>query len=206
VQELKSEDRVLIERCLKGEERAFEELLDKYKTAVFSICYRMVRNRMDAEDLSQEAFIRTFSVLDRYDPSYPFSSWLFRITSNLCIDFLRRRRGDMVSLDQPIEGAEGNIQRQLPAGTIKPDREVETKEMMATLEDAISRLPEHYRIIVVLRHQEQMSYEEIADNLGIPLGTVKARIHRARNMIKEFFVKSGLLEDSAGRFDRNGEN
>ena len=200
---MKSEDRILIERCLKGEERAFEELLNKYKTAVFSICYRMVRNRTDAEDLSQDAFIRTFSVLDRYDPSYPFSSWLFRITSNLCIDFLRRRRGDTVSLDQPIAGTEGDIQRQLPAKTVKPDREMETKEMMATLEDAISGLPEHYRIIVVLRHQEQMSYEEIADNLGIPLGTVKARIHRARNMIKEFFLKSGLLEDSTGRSHRN---
>ena len=199
---MKSEDRVLIERCLKGEERAFEELLNKYKAAVFSICYRMVRNRTDAEDLSQDAFIRTFSVLDRYDPSYPFSSWLFRITSNLCIDFLRRRRGDTVSLDQPIAGAEGDIQRQLPAGTVKPDREMETKEMMATLEEAISNLPEHYRIIVVLRHQEQMSYEEIAENLGIPLGTVKARIHRARNMIKEFFSRSGLWEEDAGQTHR----
>jgi RNA polymerase sigma-70 factor (ECF subfamily) len=199
---LKSEDRVLIERCLKGEERAFEELLNKYKAAVFSICYRMVRNRTDAEDLSQDAFIRTFSVLDRYDPSYPFSSWLFRITSNLCIDFLRRRRGDTISLDQPIAGAEGDIQRQLPAGTVKPDREMETKEMMATLEEAITSLPEHYRIIVVLRHQEQMSYEEIAENLGIPLGTVKARIHRARNMIKEFFSKSGLYEEDTGQTHR----
>ena len=202
---MKSEDRVLIERCLKGEERAFEELLNKYKAAVFSICYRMVRNRTDAEDLSQEAFIRTFSVLDRYDPSYPFSSWLFRITSNLCIDFLRRRRGDTVSLDQPIAGAEGDIQRQLPSDTVKPDREMETKEMMAALEDAISVLPEHYRIIIVLRHQEQMSYEEIADNLGIPLGTVKARIHRARNMIKNFFMRFGLLEDTIGQSHWNKE-
>jgi RNA polymerase sigma-W factor len=196
---LKSEDRVLIERCLKGEERAFGELLDKYKASVYSICCRMVRNRTDAEDLAQEVFIRTFSVLDRYDPSYPFSSWLFRITSNLCIDFLRKEKGGMVSLDQPIEGSDGEMQRQLPAKVVKPDRAMETREMMATLEDAISTLPEHYRIIVILRHQEQMSYEEIADDLGIPLGTVKARIHRARNMIKEFFKKLGLLDGNKGR-------
>jgi RNA polymerase sigma-W factor len=199
---LKSEDRVLVERCLKGEERAFGELLDKYKASVYGICCRMVRNRTDAEDLAQEVFIRTFSVLDRYDPSFPFSSWLFRITSNLCIDFLRKGKGSTISLDQPIEGSDGEMQRQLPANIVKPDREMETREMMATLEDAIATLPEHYRIIVILRHQEQMSYEEIADDLGIPLGTVKARIHRARNMIKEFFKKSGLWNGDKGKAEK----
>lgn len=203
---MKSEDRVLVERCLKGEERAFGELLGKYKNSVYSICYRMVRNQTDAEDLAQEVFIRTFSVLDRYDPSYPFSSWLFRITSNLCIDFLRKARGGMVSLDQPIEGSDGPIQRQLPADGAKPDREMESKEMMAILEEAISTLPEHYRIIVILRHQEQMSYEEISDDLGIPLGTVKARIHRARKMIKEYFRKSGLLDQFEGQSGADGEH
>ena len=203
---MKSEDRVLVERCLKGEERAFEELLHKYRNSVYSICYRMVRNQTDAEDLAQDVFIRTFSVLDRYDPSYPFSSWLFRITSNLCIDFLRKAKGGMVSLDQPIEGSEGSIQRQLPSDTVKPDREMENKEMMAALEEAISSLPEHYRIIVILRHQEQMSYEEIADDLGIPLGTVKARIHRARNMIKEYFRRAGLLDLYGGHNGANGEH
>jgi RNA polymerase sigma-W factor len=203
---LKSEDRVLVERCLKGEERAFEELLRKYRNSVYSICYRMVRNQTDAEDLAQDVFIRTFSVLDRYDPSYPFSSWLFRITSNLCIDFLRKAKGGMVSLDQPIEGSEGSIQRQLPSDVVKPDREMENKEMMAALEEAISVLPEHYRIIVILRHQEQMSYEEIADDLGIPLGTVKARIHRARNMIKEYFRRAGLLDLYGGDSGANGEH
>jgi RNA polymerase sigma-W factor len=203
---LKSEDRVLVERCLKGEERAFEELLNKYKNSVYSICYRMVRNHTDAEDLAQDVFIRTFSVLDRYDPSYPFSSWLFRITSNLCIDFLRKAKGGMVSLDQPIDGPEGSIQRQLPADVVKPDRQMENKEMMAALEEAISTLPEHYRVIVILRHQEQMSYEEIADDLGIPLGTVKARIHKARNMIKEYFRRSGLLDSYKGHTGGNGEH
>ena len=140
---MKSEDRVLVERCLKGEERAFEELLNKYKNAVYSICYRMVRNQTDAEDLAQDVFIRTFSVLDRYDPSYPFSSWLFRITSNLCIDFLRKAKWGMVSLDQPIEGSEGAMQRQLPADIVKPDREMENKEMMVALEEAISTLPDN---------------------------------------------------------------
>jgi RNA polymerase sigma-70 factor (ECF subfamily) len=193
---LSREDAKRIERCLRGEERAFEELLDKYKKPVFSICLRMVKNYDDAEDLAQEVFIRTFSVLDRYDPSYPFSSWLYRITSNLCIDHIRRRRDGVLSLDQPVQGRNGEMSRQMPSRDVKPDRNVESREMMEVLEEAIHTLPEHYRVIVILRHQEQLSYEEISDNLGIPLGTVKARIHRARNMIKDYFVDRGYLEDT----------
>ncbi|MCK4236001.1 MAG: sigma-70 family RNA polymerase sigma factor [Candidatus Krumholzibacteria bacterium] len=196
---MRSEDANLIERCLRGDEKGFEELLNKYKSRVFSICQRMVRNSADAEDLAQEVFVRTFSVLDRYDSSYPFSRWLYRITSNLCIDFLRsNRKGGIISLDQSIESGDGEMPRQFPSGVIKPDREAEIKEMMAALEEAIGRLPEYYRIIVILRHQGQLSYEEISDDLGIPLGTVKARIHRARKMIKDFFKERGLLEEAEG--------
>lgn len=191
---MKKEDAELVERCLRGDEKGFELLLKKYRNAVFSICYRMVRNTTDAEDLAQDVFIRTFSVLDRYNPAYPFSSWLYRITSNLCIDFIRKNRAGMVSLDQPVRGEEGDMPRQLPSKAVGPDRQAESREMMDALEDAIATLPEHYRIIVILRHQEQLSYEEISDNLGIPLGTVKARIHRARNMIKGYFEANGLLE------------
>lgn len=193
---LSDEDRILIERCLKGDEKAYEELLCKYRNSVFSICLRMVRNRTTAEDIAQEVFIKVFSALNRYDPTYPFSSWLNRITSNLCIDHLRREKERTISLDQPVGGDDSDLLIQLPAGTAGPDREMESKEMMAILEDALGKLPEHYRIIVILRHQEQLSYEEISDTLGIPLGTVKARIHRARNMIMEHFRKKGLLNGS----------
>lgn len=193
---MKRDDAILVERCLRGDERAFEELLKKYRNPVYSICFRMVKNHSDAEDLAQDVFIRTFNVLDKYNPSYPFSSWLYRITSNLCIDFIRRRKGGIVSIDEPVPGSEGEMPRQIAAETVDPDREMENREMMEVLEQAIAELPEHYRIIVILRHQEQLSYEEISDNLGIPLGTVKARIHRARNMIKEIFMKRGLIEDT----------
>ena len=182
---MKKEDAKLVERCLRGDEKAFELLLNKYRNAVYSICYRMVRNATDAEDLAQDVFVRTFSVLDRYDPAYPFSSWLYRITSNLCIDFIRRHRAGMVSLDQPVQGDEGEMPRQLPSKAVGPDREVESREMMAALEDAIASLPEHYRVIVILRHQEQLSYEEISEILGIRIGTVKSRINRARAALRE---------------------
>lgn len=193
---LGDEDRIFIERCLKGDERAFEELLRKYRSSVYSICLRMVRNRSTAEDIAQEVFIKVFSALSRYDPTYPFASWLNRITSNLCIDYLRREKGRTISLDQPVGGDDDDLLIQLPALTPGPDRKMESKEMMAILEEAMEALPEHYRIIVILRHQEQLSYEEISDTLGIPLGTVKARIHRARNIIVEHFQKKGLFRDS----------
>jgi RNA polymerase sigma-70 factor (ECF subfamily) len=189
---LSDEDRILIARCLKGDEKAFETLLNKYRASVFSICLRMVRNRTTAEDIAQEVFIKVFSALNRYDPAYPFPGWLNRITSNLCIDHLRREKERVVSLDQPAAGND-DLFVQLASDGAGPDREAESKEMMAILEEALSLLPEHYRIIVVLRHQEQLSYEEISDTLGIPLGTVKARIHRARNMIVEHFRKRGVL-------------
>jgi RNA polymerase sigma factor (sigma-70 family) len=193
---LGDEDRILVERCLKGDEKGFEELLCKYRRSVFSICLRMVRNRSTAEDIAQEVFIKVFSALNRYDPTYPFASWLNRITSNLCIDHLRRERERTVSLDQPIGGNDGDLLIQLATSAAGPDRQMESKEMMAILEDALGALPEHYRIIVILRHQEQLSYEEISNTLGIPLGTVKARIHRARNMIIEYFQKKAFFGDS----------
>jgi RNA polymerase sigma-70 factor (ECF subfamily) len=189
---LSDEDRILIERCLKGDEKAFETLLDKYRGSVFSICLRMVRNRTTAEDIAQEVFVKVFSALRRYDPAYPFPGWLSRITSNLCIDYLRREKERTVSLDQP-SGADDDLFIQLASKSAGPDREAESREMMAILEEALALMPEHYRIVVVLRHQEQLSYEEISEALGIPLGTVKARIHRARNMIVEHFKKKGVL-------------
>jgi RNA polymerase sigma-70 factor (ECF subfamily) len=193
---MSDEDRILIERCLKGDEKAYEELLRTYRTSVFSICLRMVRNRATAEDIAQEVFIKVFAALDRYDPTYPFASWLNRITSNLCIDYLRKEKDRAISLDQPVGGGDDDLLIQLPSPAAGPDREMESREMMATLEEAMGLLPEHYRIIVILRHQEQLSYEEISDTLGIPLGTVKARIHRARTMIVSHFRKRGLFRDS----------
>lgn len=184
---MKREDAQLIRKCLKGDEKAYEKLLEKYRGPVFSICLRMVRNRDDAEDLAQDVFIKIFNILDRYNPSFPFSSWLYRITSNLCIDFLRKNKRTVFSLDKPVDGDDGEMFRQLPSDGIGPHRKMELKEEMLILEKAIERLPDHYRMIVLLRHQEHLSYDEISETLGIPLGTVKARIHRARKTIVDFF-------------------
>jgi len=192
---LKEDDRKIIARCLNGERGAFEELLNKYRGKVYSICLRMVRNPVDAEDIAQEVFIRVFSALDRYDPAYPFSAWIYRITANLCIDFLRREKDRPVSIDKPISGEDGDYRWQLPSGDAGPDRIIHMEEMFAVLEEALAQIPEQYRMILLLRHEEHLSYEEIADVLGIPIGTVKARIHRARNMIRKIFKSRGLLDE-----------
>lgn len=181
---VKEEDIQLIAEARQGSERAFRALMDKYQRPVFSICLRMVRNRDEAEDLAQESFIKVFAMLERYNSSYAFSSWLFKITSNLCIDFLRKRKIETFAMDEPIDVERGEIQRQYEAPDLDPEQELMKNEKMRRLSTAIDRLPAHYRIMLILRHQENLSYEEIAESLDIPLGTVKARIHRAREMLK----------------------
>src|SRR5262245_38221658 len=145
----------------------------------------MVRNPEEARDLSQEAFVKTFATLDRYNPVYAFSSWLYKITANLCIDHIRKQRMKMLSLDEPMDGEEGTIARELQDPGQRPDEASESNEMRGVIRDAIAQLPKHYREILILRHHKQLSYEEIAKALEIPLGTVKARIHRAREGLKQ---------------------
>jgi RNA polymerase sigma-70 factor (ECF subfamily) len=182
---VKQEDLLLIERCKGGDQAAYALLLGKYQNSVYNLCRKMVRNPEEARDLSQEAFVKTFATLDRYNPVYAFSSWLYKITANLCIDHIRKQRMKLLSIDEPVDGDEGPIARQLEDPGQRPDEVSENSELSERIRAAIDRLPEHYRVILLMRHQEQLSYEEIARALDIPLGTVKARIHRAREGLKE---------------------
>ncbi len=178
------DDRELISRAREGDETAFRALLDRYERPVFNICLRMLRSREEAEDLAQEAFMKVFGMLERYNPAYAFSSWLFKITSNLCIDTIRKRRIDTLPMDQPVQSESGEYARQYESPGDDPERVFAKGEKMKQLWDAIENLPPHYRVMILLRHQEDLSYEEIAETLDVPLGTVKARIHRAREMLK----------------------
>lgn len=177
------EDLKVIKRCKRGEEEAFAELLARYRNAIYGLCFRMTRSQEDARDLSQEVFIKVFSLLDRYDESYAFSSWIFRIATNHCIDHLRRNRLRFLSLDGQTDKDGDAIEIPLPDKGPKPDTLLERREAMERLEEIVEELPPHYRVIILLRHDQELSYEEIATVLDLPLGTVKARIHRARNMI-----------------------
>jgi RNA polymerase sigma-70 factor (ECF subfamily) len=174
----------LVRRCLAGDEKAYRELVELYQGQVFSVVLRMVRRREDAEDLTQETFVRMFRALDRYDPQRPFAAWLFTIASRLAIDHIRRRKVSPVSLTQrePGSGEEYDIEVPDPGPT--PDEVTSRTEEERRTEELIRSLPPHYRIVVMLRHQRDMAYEEIAEALHLPLGTVKARIHRAREILK----------------------
>ncbi len=179
------QDLKTIKRCKRGEEAAFAEILTRYRGAIYNLCYRMTRNGEDARDLAQEVFIKVFSLLDRFDESYAFSSWLFRIATNHCIDHLRRNRLKFLSLDGAVGKDGEEYELQFPGKEPEPDTVLQRKEAMEKVEEVIADLPPHYRAIILLRHDQQLSYDEIAETLQMPLGTVKARIHRARNLLQQ---------------------
>lgn len=179
-----AEDSELLRGCLAGDEKAYRELVERYQRRVYSLALRMVHQAEDAEDLTQETFVRMFRAIDRYDPTRPFGAWLFTIASRLCIDHIRRRRVRPISLVR--READTGEERVIEMEDRSPGPEElasRTEEEQRTRE-LVDSLPPHYRIVVILRHQQDLSYEEIAEALRLPLGTVKARIHRARALLK----------------------
>ncbi|HYM81309.1 MAG TPA: sigma-70 family RNA polymerase sigma factor [Candidatus Limnocylindria bacterium] len=182
---MNEDDAGIVRRCLAGDEKAYRELVERYQGQVYRLALRMVRGAEDAQDLTQETFVRMFRALARYDPSRPFAAWLFTIATRLCIDHIRRRRVKLISLTrrEPGSGEEQTLELEDPGPG--PDELTARAEEERRTGDLIASLPPHYRVVVVLRHQQDLSYEEIADVLHLPLGTVKARIHRARALLKE---------------------
>ena len=178
-------DADILRRCLAGDELAYRELVERYQRQVFSLARRMVGSAEDAEDLTQETFVRMFKALERYDPSRPFSAWLFTIATRLCIDHLRRRRVRPISMVQREPGGDEEYTLEIEDRGPRPDEQAVHAEEEGRVQDLIDSLPHHYRIVVLLRHQQDLSYEEIAEALHLPLGTVKARIHRARALLKQ---------------------
>ena len=172
----------------QGKENAYRELLARYERPVFSLVFRMVRDRETAEDLAQETFVKVLNNIDRYSPDFKFSSWLFKIANNLTIDHLRRRRLDTIS----IEGAPDAVTAEsakatsitIVAGDESPLEELESRELGQAIERAIAKLRPEYRACIMLRHVEDRSYEEIAEIVKLPLGTVKTYIHRARHELR----------------------
>lgn len=173
-------DGELVKAARGGDERAIRDLLGRYRMAVYNLALRMLRNEDDATDAAQETFIRVFRALDRFDERHRFKPWILRIASNYCIDQLRKRDWKTISFDSPIETEEGQLPLEFASPGPAPDEVLERKEQRAVIEEAVDSLPPDYRMAIVLRHTEDLSYEEIADVLGVPIGTVKARIHRAR--------------------------
>jgi len=187
---LNKDDSKNVDRALKGDQQAYTELLNKYRGAIFNLVFKMIKNREEAEDLVQETFVKAFSALPSFDEQYAFSTWLFKIATNNCIDYLRKKKLKTFSIDKPTEAKEGEI-KQTYKDAKTPDPEVDTieKERSFIIEDAIKCLPAKYRDAIILRHKEDKSYEEISEILNLPIGTVKARIFRAREKLKKYLKK-----------------
>ena len=181
-------DPAVVELARKGSEAAYRELLTRYERPVFSLIFRMVRDREMAEDLAQETFIKVLNNLDRYSPEFKFSSWLFKIANNLTIDHLRRRRVDTISIEGSPDAVTAESARAtsiaVVSGNESPLEELESRELGTAIERAIGKLRPEYRACIMLRHVEDKSYEEIAEIVKLPLGTVKTYIHRARHELR----------------------
>ena len=182
------EEATLIRRCREGDSDAIRQLVETYQGAVFHIIWRFVGNPEDAKELSQEAFVKAIRALDRFDLTRPFRNWILRIAANLAVDHLRRRRMRTVSINVDEDDPSGMRAPTLVDQGRRPDEEYESTSLGERLGRLVARLPADYRTVVHLRHHDQLSYEEIAEVLGIPLGTVKARLHRAHNRLRELWL------------------
>lgn len=182
---MKRNDSALVKRAKQGDGKAYDELMRMYKDAVYNIIYRMVHRRTEAEDLTQETFIKAYNSINSFNEEYAFSTWLFKIATNHCIDFFRKRKLKTYSIEQTIRYKDDEIRHEYPDTERAADKELLATEKSGRIHKAIKDLPEKYRIAIEMRHRDEMSYDEIAENLQIPLGTVKARIFRAREMLKK---------------------
>lgn len=183
-------DSDLVATAARGADGCFEELVRRYQRPISAYVYRMVGNYESALDLTQEIFIKVYSSLRRYRAEFKFSTWIYKIAHNSAIDHLRRNATREQSL---LIGHEGEqFELPLECGRLSPEQESERKERRGEIESVVRALPANYRELIVLRHSQDLSYEEIVDVTGLPLGTVKNRLFRAREMMRQQFLKKGI--------------
>ncbi|MEH6993617.1 RNA polymerase sigma factor SigW [Neobacillus drentensis] len=174
-----------IKQVIKGDQDAFADIVEIYSNSIFQLGYRMLGNRHEAEDIAQEAFIRAYVNIKSFNQDLKFSTWLFRIATNLCIDRIRKKKPDYY-LDAEVSGTDGlTMYSQLSSNSPLPENELESLELQETVQKEILKLPEKYRSVIVLKYMEELSLNEISEILDMPLGTVKTRIHRGREALRQ---------------------
>jgi RNA polymerase sigma factor (sigma-70 family) len=167
-----------------ADQKAYAELMSRYKDSIYFMLLKMVNNRDDADDLTIEAFGKAFKNLHQYTPDYAFSTWLFKIATNNCIDFIRRKRKMTFSIDKGIESESGDeMQFEIKSPLLDPEEKMIKKQKAVLMRDVVEKLKPRYKRLVELRYFQERSYEEIADELKLPLGTVKAQLFRAREFL-----------------------
>jgi RNA polymerase sigma-70 factor (ECF subfamily) len=175
-------DYMLVKKATGGDQKAYAELLDRYRDAIYYMLLKMVNNASDAEDLTIEAFGKAFKNLNQYAPNYAFSTWLFKIATNNCIDFIRKKKANHVSLDhddEEYEMATHEVQATVP----DPEETLINQQKAILMRNVVTKLKPRYRKLIELRYFNELSYEEIADELELPIGTVKAQLFRARELL-----------------------
>jgi RNA polymerase sigma-70 factor (ECF subfamily) len=188
------EDNSIVRSILSGNKNEFSRIQKKYKKVVNSVIRRMIRNENDIEDLVQETFIKAYNALDSYNFQFNFSSWLLRIASNSCIDHLRKKKLDTISISRGGDTIdEDEPYFDIPDKDLLPDAVLVSTEMKQILQASIDKLPENFRKIIILRFLMELDYTEISKELGIPLGTVKATLFRSRQMLQVILKKNRIL-------------
>jgi RNA polymerase sigma factor (sigma-70 family) len=183
-------DLIMVKEARKGNEKAFGSLMNRYRDSIYYMLLKMVNNPSDAEDLTIEAFGKAFRNLDSYTPKFAFSTWLFKIATNNCVDFIRKKQASPTPFDNlqdSLENATINIQSDLP----DPEESLINLQKIAVLKEIVSQLKPRYKNLIELRYYKELSYEEISSELNLPIGTVKAQLYRAKTLLYNILTKTG---------------
>jgi RNA polymerase sigma-70 factor (ECF subfamily) len=175
-------DFMLVQKAREGDQKAYAELLGRYRDAIYFMLLKMVNNPSDAEDLTIEAFGKAFKNIGQYTPNFAFSTWLFKIATNNCIDFIRKKRAATISLDQSNDDPETTTVT-IQSDTLDPEEHMINSQKVKLLREVVNKLKPRYRTLVELRYFKEYSYEEISQELELPIGTVKAQLFRARELL-----------------------
>lgn len=185
------QDLILVEQARNGNEKAYASLLNRYRDSIYYMLLKMVNNASDAEDLTIEAFGKAFRNIDSYTPNFAFSTWLFKIATNNCIDFIRKKQSSPSIIDhgqdEDIDSFTVNIQ----SDTMDPEEALIHRQKIAALREIVSQLKPRYRTLIELRFFKEYSYEEISDEMKLPIGTVKAQLFRAKTLLYNILNKTG---------------
>jgi len=175
----------------KKDRNAYADLMGNYRDSIYFMLLKMTNNKDDAEDLTIEAFGKAFKKLEQYTPDYAFSTWLFKIASNNCIDFIRKKKKHLISIDKEYQDETGTeLAQRIPSEVLDPEEEMIKDQKIKIMREVVDKLKPHYRILIELRYFKEFSYEEIASELNIPLGTVKAKLFRARDLLFNIVQRS----------------
>lgn len=184
-------DLLIVNRAKEGDQAAFAELMSRYREPVYYMLLKMIKNTDDAEDLTLEAFGKAFNRINQYSPSYAFSTWLFKIASNNCIDFIRKKRVSLTSMDHAYTNENGEaVGIQVEGNFLDPEETYIKQQKVKTMREIVDKLKPRYKELIIKRYFEELTYDEIAEELDLPLGTVKAQLFRAREFLANVMRKT----------------